>query len=116
MKEKLLEKGYKVWKKSNGEERIYINNIIKYLTITKSEKSSKHGIDIYEDSIEDIQLNTLNINIARDIKDCVLNDKNKLYYDVENEKFCWKNATEYEQINNIMNDLIKIVINKLRKL
>lgn len=110
MKEKLLEKGYKIWSKNDGGERIYINNIIKYLKVQKTENSVKDEIDIYEDTIEDVELFKINKPKARDIVAGLTSGSAKLYYDVEKDKFHW--YSNYEELDK----LIKIAIKKIRSL
>lgn len=115
MKEKLLSKGYKIWKKNDGNERIYINNLMQYLTIVKTEKSSKNEIDIYEDYIENIKLNDLNKETARQTIKTLKDNTIKLYYSISKEKFCWSLASSSNKsLNNVVNELVTIIISKLR--
>ncbi len=108
MKEKLLNMGYKVWTKKEGEERIYVNNLLQFLTVTKTEKSVKDEIDVYEDTIENIDLKHINKSTAREIKHTLENNEAKFYYDVQKNKFFWK-----YKIKEI-DELMKCVVENLR--
>jgi hypothetical protein len=110
MKKLLLSKGYKIWSKKDGEERIYINDIEKYLTISKTDKSDKNMIDIYHDTIENIHLNDVKKCVARRAVAWIYYSCNsEFYYNVTTDKFHWRSD------NEVSDKLARIIITKLRE-
>ena len=111
MEARLLEKGYKIWERTDCNEkhykRIYINDFSKYLDI-EDKGIDKSGVKYLV--VNGIDFSGLKRQAKKTIVNQIKNNGFKVWYNCETEKFSFE-STDYE----ISDEIVRSGIDNLKK-
>lgn len=111
MEARLLEKGYKIWERTNHNgkhyKRIYINDFSKYLDI-EDKGIDKSGVKYLV--VNGIDFSGLKRQAKKTIVNQIKNNGFKVWYNCETEKFSFE-STDYE----ISDEIVRSGIDNLKK-